>query len=191
MVHYQKKIILLGLLLSIRGTSSKWCWTCQCIFARWSLLGPELGCCSSRSFDIDIMIHHDTCVCVTRWMARCKQPESEDWLDADQWTCQSMPKWLVAAVSNRLWKSLDLSTLDPVWSYPQKGGFDRSKMQKAWTWHEQANKWCQCHRHQHVPKLYCKESSKVRVANYDNKSLPITMSFNWDTLQSDHYVLIS
>lgn len=50
-------------------------------------------------------------VCVTRWMARCKQPESEDWLDADQWTCQSMPKWLVAAVSNRLWKSLDLSTL--------------------------------------------------------------------------------
>lgn len=49
-------------------------------------------------------------------------------------------------------------------------------MQKAWTWHEQANEWCQCHRHQHVPKLYCKESSKVRVANYDNKlhSLPIT-----------------
>ena len=110
MVHYQKKIILLGLLLSIRGTSSKWCWTCQCIFARWSLLGPELGCCSSMSFDIDIMIHV-CCVCVTRWMARCKQPESEDWLDADQWTCQSMPKWLVAAVSNRLWKSLDLSTL--------------------------------------------------------------------------------
>lgn len=92
MVHSQKKIILLGLLLSIRGTSSKWCWTCQCIFARWSLLGPELGCCSSMSFDIDIMIH----VCVTRWMARCKQPESEDWLDADQWTCQvCQSDWLL------------------------------------------------------------------------------------------------
>ena len=89
-------------------------------------------------FDVVWHRYHDTCVCV--WLGewhgaiQCKQPESEDWLDADQWTCQSMPKWLVAAVSNRLWKSLDLST--PVWSYPQKGGFDRSKMQKAWTWHE-------------------------------------------------------
>ena len=61
----------------------------------------------------------------------------------------------------------------------QKGGFDRIKVRKVWTWHAQANKWCQCqcHRHQHVPRLYCKESWKVRVTNYE-KLNTLTTHYN-------------